>query len=85
MALPLIILSHQKALFLQQHDSSQDKFEHGFLTPFAAMLQDKFACFCCCFNNVASTKDIPPVKVLVETLETIATNHYFSTNHGRKI
>ena len=71
MACPLINLSHQKSVFLQQHDLSQDKlFEQGFSTRSAV------AHFCCCFNNVALTKDIPPVKVLEETLE---------TNHRRKI
>ena len=47
MACPLIILSHQKSVFLQQHDLSQDKFEQGFSTRSAV------AHFCCCFNNVA--------------------------------
>ena len=70
MACPLIILSHQKSVFLQQHDLSQDKFEQGFSARSAV------AHFCCCFNNVALTKDIPPVKVLEET---------FETNHRRKI
>ena len=45
MAWPLIILSHQKSVFLQQHDLSQDKFEHGFSTHFAAMLQNKLQIF----------------------------------------
>ena len=49
MAWPLIILSHQKAVSLQQHDLSQDKFEHGFSTHFAAMLQDKLHVFVAVF------------------------------------
>ena len=45
-------LSHQKSVFLQQADDlSQDKFEHGFSTRSAVVR------FCCCFNNVALTKD----------------------------